>query len=113
GSTYGAAVYDKNGNLTVQPAFGGVTTFAYDLNNRATSIAGGSINTMMKYFGDGKLAELNLANGVRRFLIDPSAAGNRVLAELDATGGVQTAYVYGPLGMLSQISDGQTLAYFH
>jgi RHS repeat-associated protein len=112
-STYGAPVSDKNGNLTMQPGFGGSTTFTYDLNNRATSISGPSVNAAMKYLGDGKLAELDSAGMSHRYLIDPTASANRILAELDATGALQIGYVYGPRGMISQISGSQWYGYFH
>lgn len=112
-STFGVPVHDKNGNLTVQPDFGGTTTLSYDLNNRATAITGPSVNATMKYFGDGKLAELTVEARSRRFLLDPTAASNRILAELDESGRVQTAYAYSPLGMLSQIAGNRTHAYFH
>ena len=112
-STYGSPVSDKNGNLTVQPGFGGPTVFTYDLSNRATSISGPSVNATMKYFGDGRLAELDSAGAPHRYLVDPIGLGNRILAELDAAGGVQIAYVYGPRDLLSQISGSQTYFYFH
>ena len=67
----------------------------------------------MRYFGDGKLAELDSVGASHRYLVDPTASGNRFLAELDATGGMQTAYVYGPRGLISQISGGQTYTFFH
>jgi RHS repeat-associated protein len=112
-STYGASIHDRNGNLVSQPGFGGTTVFTYDLNNRATAIIGPPLNASMKYFGDGKLAELDAAGVSHRFLVDPAAAGNCVLAELDQSGAMQTAYVYGPTGMVSQISGGQTYGYLH
>jgi RHS repeat-associated protein len=112
-STYGSSAFDKNGNLTIQPGFGGPTTFAYDLNNRATSISGPSGSATMKYFGDGKLGELDSAGASHRYLIDPTASGNRILAELDSTGAMQIAYVYGPRGMISQLSGGQAYLYLH
>jgi RHS repeat-associated protein len=112
-STFGTLTSDLNGNVITRPGPGSPTTFAYDPNNRATSIAGPSVNATMKYFGDGKLAELNTSNAPRRFLIDPIAEGNRILAELDSTGGLQRAYAYGPKGMISQISTDQTYPYFH
>jgi len=110
---YGSPVSDKNGNLTVQPSFGGATTFTYDLNNRATSISGASASAVMKYFGDGNMAELDSAGTSHRYLIDPTASRNRILAELDTTGAMQIGYVYGPRGLISQISGGQTYTYFH
>ena len=113
GSTYGPPVSDKNGNLTIQPGFGGPTAFAYDLNNRATSISGPSVSVAMKYLGDGKLSELDSAGASHRYLTDPTASGNRILAELDSTGASQIGYVDGPRGMISQISGGQTYTYFH
>ena len=112
-STYGTPISDKNGNLKVQPGFGGPTNFSYDLNNRTTGITGPSINATMKYFGDGKLAELDSASSSHRYLVDPTVSGNRILTELDANGAMQIAYVYGPRGMLSQISGGQTYVYLH
>jgi RHS repeat-associated protein len=112
-STYGAPIHDRNGNVATQPGFGGATAFAYDLNNRATAIVGPSVNAAMKYFGDGKLAQLDFAGVSHRFLVDPTATGNRVLAELDQGGGVQIGYTYGPSGMVSQVSGGQSYAFFH
>ena len=112
-STYGATVSDKNGNVTSQAGSGGPTAFTYDLNNRATSISGSSVSATMKYFGDGKLAELDSAGAAHRYLMDPAASGNRILAELDATGAMQIGYVYGPRGMVSQISGAQTYTYLH
>ena len=113
GSTYGSPVSDKNGNLTIQPSFGDATTFTYDLNNRATAISGSSVNAAIRYFGDGKLAEFDSAGSSHRYLIDPAASVNRILAEIDPGGAMQVAYVYGPRGMISQILGGQTYAYFH
>jgi len=112
-TNYGAPVHDRNGNLVQQPGFGGATTLVYDLNNRATSISGPTVNTTMKYFGDGKIAELNTPNELRRTLLDPTAAGNRILAELDGSDAMQVGYAYGPVGMISQIAAGQTYAYLH
>lgn len=108
GTSAGAFVSDKNGNVLSQP---GPTTFAYDINNRPTQIAGGA-NAVMKYFGDGKLAEFDDAGAVRRILQDPGATGNRVLAELDAAGAIQRAYVHG-LGMVSVIDGAATYYYLH
>jgi len=112
-STYGSPASDNNGNLTSQPGFGGPTAFTYDLNNRATSISGPSVNVTMKYSGDGKLAELDSIGAPHRYLIDPTASGNRILAELDAGGPMQVAYIYGPRGMIWQTSGGQTYLYLH
>jgi RHS repeat-associated protein len=112
-SSYGSPVHDKNGNLTVQPGFGGATALTYDVNNRVTSITGPAVAATTKYYGDGKLAELDSSSSSRRFLMDPTVSGNRILAELDATGGWQIGYAYGPLGMVSQSSGGQTSFYFH
>ena len=112
-SIYGAPSYDKNGNLAVEPDFGGSATFTYDLNNRVTSIIGASVSSTMKYFGDGKIAELTTADTSRRFLVEPGMAGNRILGELDASGGLRVGYVYGPAGMQFMISDGGTYTYFH
>jgi RHS repeat-associated protein len=112
-STYGSPVSDKNGNLTIQPGFGGATVFTYDLNNRATSISGPNVSAVMKYFGDGKLAEMDSAGASHLYLTDPASTGNRILAELDATGAMQIGYVYGPRGMISQVLGGQTYSYLH
>ena len=112
-STYGPPISDKNGNLTSQPGFGGPTLFIYDLNNRATSISGPSVSAAMKYFGNGKFSELDSAGASHRYLIDPTASGNRILAELDLTGAMLIGYVYGPLGMISQVTSGQTYTYSH
>jgi hypothetical protein len=67
----------------------------------------------MKYSGDGKLAELDSAGASHRYLVDSATSGNRFLAELDAAGAMQIAYIYGPRGLMSQISGGQTFSYFH
>jgi len=116
-STYGQSVSDRNGNLIMQPVFGGVTMVTYDVNNRATRISGpstnASINASMKYFGDGKLAELDAMGSSHIYLEDPTASGNRILAEMDGAGNLQVGYVYGPRGMLSQISGSQTYLYLH
>jgi len=111
-TTYGTPLSDKNGNITTQPEFGGATNFTYDLNNRATAITGPSINASMKYLGDGRLAEIDIPSA-KRFLIDPTASGNRILAELDASAGMQTGYVYDPMGMLSQVTASQSYAHLH
>lgn len=113
GMSFGTMVSDKNGNLTIQSIQGEVTTFAYDLNNRVTNIWSPSIGANIRYLGDGKIAELDALGSSHQYLIDPTAPGNRILAELDSAGGLQVAYVYGPRGMFSQISGGQTYTYFH
>ncbi len=111
--TYGTPVHDKNGNLVVMPGFGGPTTFSYDLNNRATGISGPEVSATMRYYGDGKLAELSLPNAPQRFLLDPISASNRILGDLDTTGGIQAGYVYGPAGLALKITSGQTYTYLH
>jgi RHS repeat-associated protein len=103
---------DKNNNITLMPGAGSATAFNYDLNNRATSISGPSASAQMKYFGDGKLAELVKASGTARYLQDPSATGNRILAELDASGNIQRAYIYG-MGMVSVLDGPSTYYYLH
>ena len=64
------------------------------------------VDVQMKYFGDGKLAEM----GGARYLEDPASGGNRILAELDGSGGIQRGYVHG-LGMISMVS-GPAANYF-
>jgi RHS repeat-associated protein len=112
-STYGAPSTDKNGNISAQPEFGGVTSLTYDLNNRATGITGPSATAILKYDGDGRLAQLDIGASSRHLLLDPSIAGNRVLAELDASGGLQTGYIYGPRGLLAQAQATETFWYLH
>src|SRR5439155_21784732 len=70
-----------------------------------------SVNAQMRYFGDGKLSQLSAA-GTTRSLQDPSATGNRILAELDGAGNVQRAYIYG-LGMVSVLDGPSTYHYAH
>lgn len=83
------------------------------MNNRVTSISGPSLNTSMRYYGDGKLGELDSGGASHRYLVDPTIHGNRILAELDASGSAQVAYVFGPLGLVSQILNGQTYSYLY
>ncbi|MCC6363105.1 MAG: hypothetical protein IT165_06240 [Bryobacterales bacterium] len=105
----GSPAHDRNGNLVSMPGAAGTTSFTYDLNNRATRIIGASTNATLSYLGDGKLATLNSS----RFLLDPTVPGNRILAELDTAGAVQTAYVHGPRGMLFQIMTAESYTYHH
>ena len=76
----------------------------------AESFRVGSVSLSMKYFGDGKLAELTTASGTARYLQDPGVTGNHMLAELDAGGNIQRAYIHG-LGMVS-VLDGPSTYYF-
>ena len=109
---FGPVSSDKNGNVSVMPGFGPPTVFNYDLNNRTTAISGSATTAQMKYFGDGKLAEMTTSTGTARYLQDPGAAGNRILAELDASGNIQRAYLHG-LGMISVIDGASTYYYLH
>jgi len=102
---------DKNSNVVLMPAGSGNTAITYDQNNRATRLTGGGVEAQLRYFGDGRLAEM-FTGGTARYIQDPMAANNRILAEVDAAGNVQTAYLYG-VGMVSQIAAAGTQYFAH
>jgi RHS repeat-associated protein len=107
----GPVTSDRNNNVTLMPGLMGYTALTYDLNNRPTQISGGGVQAQMKYFGDGKLAEMSASNGTSRYIQDPVSPGNRVLIEVNAAGAVQRNYIYGA-GMISSVDVGGGTRYF-
>lgn len=85
--------YDSSGNLLQKSAASGVTTYAYDAENRLVSInfADGS-TAAYKYDPFGRRIEKNVNGTVTAYLYDRSS----VLLELDPTGSMQARYTHGP-----------------
>jgi RHS repeat-associated protein len=91
GVTY---TYDSNGNTLTEVTSAGTTTFAWDFENRLSSVtlpgAGGTIN--FKYDPFGRRIYKSTVSGVSIYVYD----GNDLVEEVNSTGGVVARYVYGP-----------------
>jgi len=79
--------YDARGNLT----FDGVRTFAYDVENRLTSVSGPASMTL-SYDPAGRLHQTVAGATTTQFLYD----GDRLVAEYGPTGALLRRYVHGP-----------------
>jgi RHS repeat-associated protein len=79
--------YDGNQNLTSD----GSRTFAYDVENRLTSVSG-SPGVTLGYDPNGRLQQSTAAPSVTQYLYD----GDRLTVEYDGSGNVLRRYAHGP-----------------
>ena len=85
--------YDNNGNLLSKTNGGGTTSYAWDFENRLTSVtlpAGGVVS--FKYDPFGRRIYKSSPAGTTIYVYD----GNNISQELNGTGSVQERYTYGP-----------------
>ena len=109
------AQFDADGNMTFgplgKPALGNLmpagSVHTYDARNRL--IAAGGIT--YSYDSEGRRTGMTDANGLTRYVNDPSGPLDRVLYKI-APNGTVTSYVYG-LGLLYEETDGATLTYHY
>lgn len=86
--------YDSNGNTLTKTDGTGTTTYAWDFENRLTSVAlpgsGGTVS--FKYDPFGRRIYKNSTSGTSVFAYD----GDNLVEETSATGGVVSRYTQGP-----------------
>ncbi len=104
--------YDNNGNLLSKSNTGGTTSYAWDHENRLTSVtlpgSEGIVN--FQYDPFGRRIYKSSSSGTTTFVYD----GPNVIEEIDATGSLMARYTHAlgidePLAMLR----GNTTSYYH
>jgi RHS repeat-associated protein len=104
--------YDNNGNTLTKVDSTGTTSYAWDFENRLTSVTlpgtGGAVT--LKYDPFGRRIQKSSGSGATNFLYD----GANSLEEVDASGNVLARYTHGqaidePLAMLR----GGTTSFYH
>lgn len=105
--------YDGKGNRALKVVGSVTTQYAYDYNNRLTTLSEGANVWEYKYSSDGKRLSSRENGTETRFLLDLVGGMESVLAELTASNEVATYYIHGD-GLLYAV-DGATGArrYFH
>jgi RHS repeat-associated protein len=103
-----AFIYDTNGNMTAK----GADTFAYDYENRLTNAVVGGITHQYRYDGVGNRFSATRGEVTTRYVLDVNGTLTHVLAEADAAGTITAYYVYGR-GLVSRITSGGTVSYYH
>src|ERR1044071_4141207 len=104
--------YDLNGNIVTKNDSTGITTYAWDFENRLTSVtlpgSGGTVN--FSYDPFGRRIKKVSPSGISVFAYD----GENLIEEMNASGGVVARYAQGlnidePLAMLR----GGTASYYN
>ena len=85
--------YDNNGNLLSKTDGSGTTSYAWDFENRPTSVTlpGGGV-VSFKYDPFGRRIYKSSPAGTTVYVYD----GQNIIEELNGTGSVQERYTYGP-----------------
>lgn len=99
--------YDQRGNMTHD----GVRTFAYDIENRLLTAAGGPASLTLDYDPEGRIASYTSGSTVTTFLYD----GPDLIAEYNSAGAVLRRYVHGPESddPIVWIEEGAGSRYFY
>lgn len=103
--------YDFNGNTLTKANSSGTTTYAWDFENRLTSVtlpSGGGAVTF-KYDSFGRRIQKTAVNGTSAYLYD----GWNSIAELNGSGAVASRYAQGEGvdEVLVQVRSGTTMFY--
>ena len=107
-----AYAYDLNGSLTSKTDATGVTSYAYDFDNRLIRVTDPSANTTLYFYdADGNRVEKRDAAGTVRYLVDPNRELAQVLAEYSPAGLLIALYVYAD-DLISMTRGAQT-AFYH
>ena len=102
-----AYTHDDNGNVTGI----GDAEYAYDSRDRLVFVDTGEAAVTYEYDFDGHRIGALVEGGTEtRYVVDENRSFAQVLAETDAQGAIQVAYVYGA-DLLSQHQDGAASAY--
>ena len=99
--------WDANGNTLQSSGPAGTTTYSYDRQDRLVAASTPASQLGFSYDALG-IRQSRTTDGVTtRFVVDPNRPYAQVLAEMDGSGQVRTAYTYG-LDLLSQTQGAAT-----
>ena len=105
--------YDNNGNLTAKTVGSSKTSYTpYLNNNMLAQVTTGGKTYSYKYDGLGNRISSTTDSGTTRYVIDPSGALSKILAETDNDGNITAYYVYG-LGLISKVTPEGKAYYYH
>ena len=101
--------YDNNGNLTAKTVGSSKTSYTpYLNNNMLAQVTTGGKTYSYNYDGLGN----RIVKDDTRYVVDPSVALSKILAETDSSGNITVYYVYG-LGLVSKITSEGKAYYYH
>src|SRR5439155_8451182 len=88
---------DKNGNVKTRVTGSATTTYAYDVENRLTSVVTSSSTTSYAYSADGRRLKRVLTAATTYFGNDPAGPGgyDDTIEEYTSTGTKTATYVHG------------------
>ncbi|MBI4245416.1 MAG: RHS repeat protein [Planctomycetes bacterium] len=99
-------IYDANGNLTLD----GMNTYAYDEENRLTTVITPTTSSTYSYDVFGRRIEKDVDGTVTKFIYD----GDQVIGEYDENDVLEAKYVYGPgIDEPILLDKGSEVYYYH
>jgi RHS repeat-associated protein len=106
-----ARTYDADGNLLRETSGGQLSTFAYDDQNRLTTVVTPAGTWSYEYDALGNRIA-TIGNGQRtEYLLDPTGLVN-VAGVYDAAGSLLARYVHSNFGLVSQLNAGGAADYY-